>query len=171
MTHATDLGDLEIEQDISFQQKTWVVQRAAWMVLLAVLIAGMTGFFGGSGPLAQASIGKENAILQINYNRFTQYLSPTDFQIKIRPPENVGAPIRLWIDRQYLDGFILQNITPEPDSIESTPDRLIYEFPLAESNGNISITLNVRHNRIGTLQGRIGLEGGQTLEFSQFVYP
>lgn len=162
---------LLVEQDISFQQKTWAVQRVAWTGLLLILGAGVLGLFGGTGILAQASAGGANDAFQIRYKRFTQYLSPTDLQIEIQLPENTGDTFRLWIDRQYLDGFVIQYITPQPDRVEAAPDRLFYEFALAESEGTITITMNVRHHRIGVWKGQMGLENGQTLEFSQFVYP
>jgi hypothetical protein len=171
MTQVSNAGDLETKPYIQFQQKTWAVQRVAWMVLLAILVAALLGLFGGTGPLAQASISDADDTLRIHYNRFSQYLSPIDLHIEVDVPEGAGDTLHFWIDRQYLDGFIVQNITPEPDKIEATPDRLIYEFPLAESNGTIIITLHVRHDQIGVLQGRMGLEDGATLEFTQFVYP
>jgi hypothetical protein len=164
-------NQLEIKQDIPFQQKTWTVQRVAWIILLVILGAGLLGLFGGTGLLAQASIGGTNDSLQIHYKRFTQYLSPTDMQIKIQLPTDTNDTLQLWIDRQYLDGFIVQNITPQPDKVEASFDHIIYEFAVAENTDTVTITLNIRHHRIGPLQGRIGLVDGQTLEFSQFVYP
>jgi hypothetical protein len=172
MTEKRGVKELNQEHNLQFQRKTWRVQRVAWIALLVFLTAGAAGLFGGFGPLTYASAGDVQERLHIDYFRFTQYLAPVNFQIRVRTPDDGSDSIRLWIDRPYLDAFIVQSITPDPDSVESAPDRLIYEFPLAaEAGGTITITLNVRPIQVGQLNGRVGLEGGPTLEFSQFNYP
>jgi hypothetical protein len=171
MTEVQHIKELNLESNLQYQQKTWAVQRVAWVMLLLLLIAGAAGLFGDMGPLTWGSAGDEQGLLHIQYHRFVQYLAPIPFQIQARVSDDGGESLRLWIDRQYMDEFTVQSIIPEPDKIESTPDHLIYEFPLAETDGTIRITLYVRHLRAGLLTGRVGLEGGPTLEFSQFVYP
>jgi hypothetical protein len=44
-------GDLEVEQDLDFQQRTWALERAGWIVMLLIIAAALAGFFGG-GPLS-----------------------------------------------------------------------------------------------------------------------
>ena len=56
MSSMQRVGDLEIEQDHDFQRRSWRLQRAGWIVLSLVLLAGLLGLFG-SGPLAHATVG------------------------------------------------------------------------------------------------------------------
>ena len=50
-----DPGDLQLEQDLVLQQRTWRVQRIGWVVLALIVLCGTLGLFGGIGPLNSTS--------------------------------------------------------------------------------------------------------------------
>jgi hypothetical protein len=39
------VNDLEVEQDLDFQQRMWAFERAGWIVMLLVISAALAGFF------------------------------------------------------------------------------------------------------------------------------
>ncbi|HEU4345558.1 MAG TPA: hypothetical protein VFU31_28750, partial [Candidatus Binatia bacterium] len=47
---------LEIEEDLRFQERAWVVQRVGWGVMLLVIVATAAGMFG-EGALSSATVG------------------------------------------------------------------------------------------------------------------
>lgn len=46
MGQVKDVRDLESEENLAFQERQWVVQRVAWVVVLALLVAGLLGLLG-----------------------------------------------------------------------------------------------------------------------------
>jgi len=93
------------------------------------------------------------------------------FRSASTPGAAPGGTARLWIDRAYLDGVEIQQITPEPDAVEAGPDRLIYVFRLNDPTQPSFVTINFQAVRIGRANGRVGLDGSLPVRFSQFVYP
>jgi hypothetical protein len=160
-----------IEEDFGFQKKSWVIQRIGWVIFTLILIGGALGLFGDMGPLADGRAASANGQLQVEYKQFLQYLSPVHVHIQVDPPETSGDTVRLWIDREYLNTFTLQDMTPQADRVEVGTDRVTYEFPLSAPGQPISITLSMRYMEAGRLSPRLGLEDGETVEFWQLVYP
>jgi hypothetical protein len=160
-----------IEDNFAFQEKSWAFQRISWVILTLLLVAGALGLFGDMGPLANGRASTPDGQLQVEYKQFLQYLSPVHVRIHVDPPETSGDTVRLWIDREYVDAFTLQDMSPQPDRVEVAADRLIYEFPVTEPGQPISITMSMRYMQAGRLSARLGLEDGETVEFWQLVYP
>jgi hypothetical protein len=48
------IGDLEIRQDLSFERRDWMMQRLGWAVIGLLILAGLTGLTGSSGPMTLA---------------------------------------------------------------------------------------------------------------------
>ncbi len=163
--------DLEISQDLDFQRNSWTVERVGWVVMTLVVIAALLGLLGGDGPLATATAGDDIDPLQVHYRRFLRKHSPTQFQIDLQPGAVQGEEARIWIDREFLEGYEIRNIVPEPDSVEAGADRMIYVFTLDQASQPTTISFNVQAQQIGPAMGRVGLDGGQDVEFSQLVYP
>jgi hypothetical protein len=42
-------GDLEIQEDLPFQRREWLVERVAWGVMALLIVAALLGLFG-TGP-------------------------------------------------------------------------------------------------------------------------
>src|ERR687889_647174 len=84
-----------------------------------------------------------------------------------------GGQIRLWINREYLKGIQLQEVDPQPDTVEASPERLIYVFDAEEGPEDrpTEITFELEPDEMGTLAGRVGLDGEASRTFEQFVYP
>ena len=56
-----------VHEDMRFQHRSWALERAGWLVLALIAIAGLTGVFGnGPASWAHASAGS----LAVSYERF-----------------------------------------------------------------------------------------------------
>ena len=55
--------------------------------------------------------------------------------------------------------------------MEAGPDGFTYVFKVNDPNRPIVVTFDLQPETIGRLEGRVGLEGGERVEFEQFVYP
>src|SRR5690606_13874049 len=48
-------GELEIDQEISIQEKVWKIQRGGWLAMLFFILAGASGLLG-NGPLSSSRV-------------------------------------------------------------------------------------------------------------------
>jgi hypothetical protein len=162
------VGDLEIQQDLEHERREWMVQKIGWTILSLLWLAGLAGLFG-SGPLSEATASGPG--LRLEYDRFARYTAPVDLRLHLGPPVTAHPKIRLWVDRQYMQDMEVESVLPEPESVETGPDRIVFIIPLAEVGPPTAVTLRLQTQRIGLLEGQVGVEEGGSLHFQQIVYP
>jgi len=162
--------ELEIDQDLAFAQRSWRMQRAGWLGMMAVLVLALAGVFG-SGPLSRQEVSLPG-LLQVEYQRFARYEAPQTLTVRLEPAATRAAEVRLWVDRRYLDESRVETITPPPSRVEAATDRLVYVFPMSRPGELATITFDLQSRQIGPISGRVGLEGTEAVApFRQLVYP
>lgn len=165
------VGDLEVDQDLDYEKRAYNVRRVAWWLMALIVLAALAGLFG-SGPLSHARAGEAGDPLSLEYGRFARLTAPATLEIHLSPQAAAAGEARIWIDRRYLQDMQIEDMVPEPERVEAGADRLVFVFPLATgSPGATSFELHLQAQRVGSLHGRVGLEGGPSLDFHQFVYP
>ena len=107
----------------------------------------------------------------MEYQRFGRYKAPMDLKIRLGPEAIQEGKVRLWLERSYLNTMQVEAIVPQPGSVESDANPLIYVFNVSSSNYPVEITFLMQSESIGRQTGRVRLEGGPSLSFSQFIYP
>ncbi len=166
------VGDLEVDQDIGFQRRFWAIQRIGWLVVMALVVAAILGLLGPGLLSTGAKATNENANLSIEeHERFVRYMSPTELRMQLDPGAATEGEARVWLDRKYMEGFQVQHVTPQPESVEAGPDAYTYVFAVEELDQPTAVTFNLQPQKIGVLQGQAGLEGEEPVSFTQFVYP
>lgn len=164
------IGDLEIEHDLLFQRRAWVAQRIAWGLMVLVIIGALLGLFG-SGILSHSTAQTADAALQVEYENLARFDSATTLQLTLGATSSNNDTVTIWIDKAYLNDFVISYINPEPLDVKSSGPRLVYTFGVANPNQPVQITLDLRPQRTGLLTGAVGLLNGPTLTLRQFVYP
>lgn len=159
-------GDLEIDVDAPFTRFMWRLQRAGWLALSAVIVAGALGVFG-DGVLARRTAEAGGGALRVEYERFVRRLGPTEIRIRARAS---GGTLRVWIDREYLESFELRAITPQPVEQRVGAARCELDFELAEGADVGEFVLDLEPRGAGSLAGRIGC-GSAEIAIEQFAYP
>jgi hypothetical protein len=170
MSDLRHVSNLEIEQDLSFTRLEWVIQRVGWGVMGLVVILALLGVFS-SGPLSHTTVTSMDARVSLQYDQFVRFLAPTILQVHLDSEANRDQQTRLWLDRRYLQGVEVQQITPQPERVEAAAERFTYVFNLTADEQPTTVTFHVQLNTMGPLSGRIGLDNDPPLSFSQFVYP
>jgi hypothetical protein len=160
---------LEVGEDFEFQQQEWAAERIGWALISVIVALALLGLFGG-GPLSRASTGSLDS-MQVDYERFTRYLRPDELRIHLPPESIAGGEVQLSLNREYLDWFEIEDISPEPASTQIFSDEIIYTFEVAEPDMPVEIILNILPERIGRIDGQAGLVGGPEVAFSQLIYP
>ena len=164
------MSDLQIREDPGFQRSFWAIERIGWVVIALILIAALLGLFG-TGLFSRTKAGDRSGPLWLEYNRFGRFQSPSTLRVYIGgrgKPEKIA---RIWVDQNYMKGIQIEQIIPEPDSVESVSDRLVYTFKLAKPNEPTEVTFYLKLEQIGSLSGKLGLVNGPAISFTQFVYP
>lgn len=161
---------LEIEHDPRFQQITWRVQRVSWFGMLLVLVAALLGLFG-SGPLSRTFAVDPGAPLWLEYERFGRQQRANVLRLHLGPDSTRGTQARVWLDRAYIESVEVSEISPPPLRSEAGVGRVHYTFAVTEPGRPTAITIEVKPQTIGNLQGQAGLDQGPPIRFRQWIYP
>ena len=164
------VGDLELEQDLAFQQWSWRVQRVGWSAMLAVVLAALAGLLG-NGPLSSATAGPAGGPLRVEYQRLARHGAPTTLQFHLAPGAAPDGTARVWLDSAYLRGATVEGVFPEPESVRAGPDRMEYVFALARPGAPATITFQLQYESKWRQRGRAGLGDHALVPFAPFVYP
>jgi hypothetical protein len=162
---------LEVDEDMGFQQRSWRWQRIGWALIALIIVAALLGCFG-SGLFDKARVGGQSEALALEYNRFGRAKAETStLQVKIKAGTGTDGRVRLWLSREYLESVQIMSLIPQPVGVEAGIDRYTFVFSVSDASQPSSVTFRLEPERPGMLRGQIGIEGGQSLSFSQFVYP
>jgi hypothetical protein len=164
------VGDLEVDQDLAFQQRSWTVQRIGWIIMPLLVLAALLGLLG-PGPLSSATVGSEAGPLWLEYDRFGHWERPTNLQLHLGANVAAQGLARIWLDSAYVEKMQIEQVTPQPESVELAANRLIYTFQVAEPGQPTFITFHLKPEKFGPNRGEVGLVEGSSLQFSQFIYP
>ena len=168
MTATEPVGDLEFDRDLSFQDREWTIQRAGWLVMLAIIVVALTGLLG-SGPLSSATA--EAGPLQLEYSRFERRHAPTELEVSVARSAANQDQVEVWVSSDYLARIEITSIVPEPEEVSEAGDRVVYRFNIDDQSEASEIRIALEPDEPGLTTGRIGVTDGPELMFSQFVYP
>ncbi|MDQ3657829.1 MAG: hypothetical protein M3457_22490 [Chloroflexota bacterium] len=163
------VGDLEIDQDVGFEQRQWKIQRAGWVVMALIVVAALSGVFG-SGPLSAATAGDEETLV-VHYQRFVRHQGQGELVVKVGPNQASAGEVEFWITMEYLGEIDLQGISPEPDEVRSAGDRQVFVFLVDDPAQPLEVTITYFPNGLGRVSGAAGLLDGASVSFTQFGYP
>lgn len=164
------INDLEVDQDLAFERKSWAVQRIGWALMTLVILAALAGLLG-PGPLSRAKAETPDGALVAVYNRFVRASDTDDLRVSFGREAIRDGVVRLWVDRQYLGGVDVERVVPQPASVEVASDRLVYVFTAAPDAASGEVGFRVKPQALGSRRVRLGLAGGPALVFRQVVYP
>ncbi|HYD98993.1 MAG TPA: hypothetical protein VEH84_06390 [Alphaproteobacteria bacterium] len=157
---------LGIEPDIGRHRRHWRRQKAAWLLLLAFIAAGLGGLFG-DGLWGRREIG--GGALSLRYDPFARLYTETRILIRAAPPAD-DPTLRLWIDGGYLRDVEIETIAPTPAEGRAVSDGWVYHWR-GEPGRAGELVLTVKPGKPGPIHGKLALPGQPPLEFTQFVYP
>jgi hypothetical protein len=170
MSNRQRFGDLEVNEDLTFQQWEWRLQRIGWVVMGVIILAGLVGVFG-QGPLSKVTAGEPGTPLRVEYERFMRYQAPTQLRIHLGIRAAQDGKVRLQVSREYMENMQIEHITPEPQSVEMGPDDVYYLFSVTNSERPTTVTFNLIPQTPGWRAARVSLDEGQPIRLSALIYP
>lgn len=162
-------GSHDIEEDITFQQREWTVQRVGWIVMTLLVVAALLGLTGGGGPIASATNRATDGALNLRHARIERAQASTQLDVDLATGR--GDQVALWIDNQFLSEIELESVRPEPIETRAGADRQIFVFAVADDTSEIQVTFQYRPQGPGSLAGSIGIVEGQEVGLRQLVVP
>ena len=100
-----------------------------------------------------------------------RFMKPTTLRIGLEPGAVTEGEARVWLGRQYIEGVQIQHVTPQPQSVEAGSKGFTYVFNIGEPDQPTVFTFDLQPQKMGLLEGRVGLEGEEPVSFTQLVYP
>lgn len=157
-------GGLEISQDLAFQRRQFRVQHAATVLFVLIVLAALLGLTG-MGPLSDAQTSSGAGDLSVSHDRFLRLGTPTELEIRLA---GVQQTTEVALDAAYLEGFDIDEISPQPDGQSAEPDRVVLTF---EERGPSTLTITLTPREIGTQRTELSVTRSGTVYLRQFVYP
>jgi hypothetical protein len=164
------IGDLEINQDLNFERRSWKVERVAWVIAALILVAALLGFLG-PGPLGKATAASPDKSISLDYYRVVRRESPVTYRVKVHGRLAKNGALRLWLDRKFVEALEIKHVDPTPDVVEIDGERFVYRFKTAEAPATIQIFFHVEPNKSGNAPARLGVVDGPEIQFKQFYLP
>lgn len=153
---------MEINTDYEFQRRVWSAQRAGWVVIAGVIVAGALGLFG-KGLLSRTSA--EGSGLRLEYERFGRVEHPMRLRFLLsesRPDATIA------LRRAYLEAFRIEKVTPEPAEVRAEGSWFRFRFA---GSGPLTATFDLIPLELGPLAGAAQVGTSDGISFRQFIYP
>jgi hypothetical protein len=162
-------GELEIDEDLKLEHRTWTVQRVSWWLMLFIVLAALLGFTGRGGLPGISTIKTASAsqTIEVEYQHFLR--SKTEDELNVKLTKLTTTSPTLSFSKDFVEKVQVEQIVPEPETVQTGPDGITYTFSTTQSESHIvfyTVPLKPGNLHI-TMRG----PDNATLSFSQFVFP
>lgn len=152
---------LPIDEWPQLHEKSWIIQRIGWVLLLLFVAAGAFGLFG-DGKLSSKRISAGQA--SCSYDHFLRYEGSSRIHFEITRAESIS----LTIPQQYISEMGVRSIIPQPEKSFFSENNIVYLF--ASTGHESSIILDCHPKTTGSVSGEITLNNTRFL-LKHFIYP
>ncbi|HEX6571721.1 MAG TPA: hypothetical protein VF055_06830 [Steroidobacteraceae bacterium] len=165
---AREASNLQVNEDMRFQERDWLGQRVGWFALASLLLAGCLGLMG-SGPLSQAE-RSDGRGFTIEYERFVRHGAQTSVVLRAASDALPAEQARITVTRQFLAANDLQRSVPEPSETRArgAEVELVYS---TQSRKALQVRWIIEPDELGRHTTILRLNDGPPLEIVQFTYP
>ena len=154
---------IEIDEDLDFQKREWLVQRIGIALLGLFVIAAALGFTGIGGPMSRAEAGERGGPIHVEYERFVRRGARASMKLNLHndPP----GFIQFWVSAPYLEKVVVDGVEPVPQTVTVERERHVYT--IRAGSPDVTITVEMEHQTFGRLEGEVGIVGGPSVRFQQ----
>jgi hypothetical protein len=157
--------DLQLHEDMRHQRREWSAERVGWALMALLLVASLTGLLG-TGPLSERT-SDGGAGLRVDYERFARYQAPA--KIVVHFPSQ-GEEVRIGMSRDFYE-VMETEVEPEPNSVQLTPQEVIFHFGAQPRGGSSAVTFRVKPDERWEREATISLNGSRHVTFRMFIFP
>lgn len=164
------VGDLEIEEDVGFQEREWKVERVGWAALVLVVLLAAAGLFG-HGPVSWTSASTDDGSLEVEFERFGRRGGSQDLVIRADAAAATDNTWQIDVSLAYSTSMDVDAITPEPESVEAVDGAIRYTFARSTEGVDLEVTFSVTPDGMWNVAGDIALADGPSVRVSHFLFP
>jgi len=154
-----------INEDMAFQRRSWIVERAGWVLLVAIAAAGLSGVLG-NGPASWQTV--RAGTLSVAYERFQRATRVSPIVFTVAPAS--GNETTLHVSAPFQRDFEFTSIQPPPLRTRAGPDGLDLTFA-AQPGAPGRIVIWAHSRRYGLSRITAAVDGGAAASFWIFIYP
>jgi hypothetical protein len=134
---------------------------------MAVIIVGaIAGIFGhGSSSVVEVTAGDG---LTARFPRLARADAPLELDVEWTAARGETA---MWIARDYLDQFDVDEVRPPPVATTFDRTRIYYTFLTRRPGDRVQVVFRLRPQHGGRLVGLLGSDTEATVEVRQLVFP
>jgi hypothetical protein len=166
----TQEKEVQVEFDREFIEKWLDRQRYVWYSVILLLVVTLTGLLG-RGPLAKKTMSAGPGQLEVTYERVLHLKTPATLEVHL-PQNALGTGhVRIRLEGAVAHQAAFQQIIPQPIAAVPLPDGLAADIPVTAASAGGRVMIVQQPSTVGPLKSKIALEGGPSLEFTQFVLP
>lgn len=154
-----------VQENMRFQRRSWIVERAGWIMLTMIALAGLTGVLG-NGPLSWAHA--DAGPLTISYERFQRATRVSRFSFEVMP--TAGPDLTLSLGESFQRDFEVTSIQPPPLRTRVGPNGIELTFA-ARAGAPSRIVIWAHSRRYGSQTITAAANGGPPVSLWLFVYP
>ena len=154
-----------VREDMRFQRRSWAFERAGWLLLALVALAGLSGVFG-NGPASWAHAGA--GPLTVSYERFQRATRTSAFVFDVAHQGN--GDVTLHLGAPFQRDFEVTSIQPPPLRSRTGPDGMDLTFA-AGGGGTSRVVIWAQARGYGLSAVAAAATGGAPAELRIFIYP
>jgi hypothetical protein len=161
---------IQIEEYPAHQRREWRIERGGWVVMAALLLAGLLGLLG-HGPLSHAVAGTPGK-LTVAYDRLQRSSAPNEYRFRASSTLAREGELRLRFDDALLEDIELTSILPEPVQMRSGPGYTDFVFAMDMAEGpSARIQFQFQPSTFGHVRGCVTAAGTEPLVIDQIIFP
>jgi hypothetical protein len=161
-------NELAVGSDLEFQGRWENLENVVWIFLSIFLLLSFAGLFG-RGPLAKAKVRAPDGSMQVSYERFQRFSTPSVFTIEVSPASVQNGQVQLWVSDELVKPLGNQRIIPQPEKSQIGNGGITYTFPASETSG--SIEFQSQPAAIGKSELKMRIPGSAELDLNIYVMP
>jgi hypothetical protein len=169
MSARTQRNQLQVDEDLAYQQTEWRTERVGWVIWIAAVAAAFAGLLG-PGPYSSTEFRSSDQQLVIEYNRIARRRADSEIQIRVAPTAAQQDHIRLYLSANFLLNETIEGIQPQPREVVHDRERVEYVFPISNAE-TVVITFRVQPGRLGRHDYTFGVESGPSVRLWRFILP
>lgn len=142
---------VQVAEDMTFQERTWIIQRFGWCAMALLILAALAGLFA-TGPLSSAKAHDPGGLLRVEYERFLRHRAPNTMRLHLSAQAVTGNVVSIRINNALADGIQAEKITPQPQETKATAAGVEYTFAVAEPSQPASVRFSLNSDGVGPLE-------------------
>jgi hypothetical protein len=160
--------ELDIDEDIVFEQKTWTVQRIGWVIMILIVLLALLGFTGRGGlfGINKRIVQDNSQELQLEYEPFVRRGAGAEIRVELKAADT--AQTRLNFSQSLLEKVRIEQVVPQPSQAQIDENGITYTFSGGERPAQYIFYLSPQ--KAGKLHTSLRA-GRREISFSQFIYP